>query len=97
MPVSVRLPKDDVARMGRMASVGIGNYPWSYAYSKYSYDGFYKAADSVLGGDSDAFLCVDDGLVYVPHLNELMLYKNKNGSAYRYFDEQARPGGTRAT
>lgn len=84
-PVSVRLPKDPVSRMWRMASVGIGNYPWSS--TKYDYEEFYKAAASVGGGDADTFLCVEDGLVYIPHENELMLYKNKNGSAYQYSDK----------
>ncbi len=85
-PVSVRLPKDDVARMWRMASVGIGNYPWSS--TKYEYEGFYAAATTAGGGEADTFLCIEDGLIYVPHLNELMLYKNPNGSAYVYSEKQ---------
>ena len=84
-PISVKLPCDFVTRMRRCASVGIGNYPWSS--TKYDYEEFYKAAVSVGGGHTDAFLCVEDGLVYIPHANELMLYKNKNGSAYQYFCE----------
>lgn len=81
-PVPVKLPKDFVARAWRCASVGIGNYPWST--TKYDYEDFYKAAATVGGGDADAFLCVEDGLIYIPHGNELILYKNKNGSAYQY-------------
>ena len=81
-PVPVKLPNSFHAIVWRCASVGIGNYPWSS--TKYDYEEFYRAAATVCGGEADTFLCVEDECVYIPFLNELMLYKNKNGSAYQY-------------
>lgn len=57
--------------------------------TKYEYEDFYKAAATAGGGEADAFLCIENDLVYVPHLNELMLYKGKNGSAYQYKEATA--------
>lgn len=81
-PVPVRLPNDFHAIMPRCASVGIGNYPWSS--TKYDFEEFYKAAATVGGEKTDTFFCIEDKCVYIPCANELMMYKNKNGSAYRY-------------
>lgn len=67
--------------MRRVASVGIGNYPWSSRH--YDYDEFYRRATPAGGGKSDLFRCRENGLVYIPCANELMLYLNKSGSAYR--------------
>lgn len=77
-PLSIQLKGDFHSITRRTASVGIGNYPWSH--TKYDYMEFYKAASHVDGGEADLFLCIEDGLVYIPCANELMLYKN--GSAF---------------
>lgn len=84
-PVSVPLPKDFFSITRRCASVGIGNYPWST--TKYKYKDFYTAAATAGGGEADTFLCLEDGLVYIPRENELMRYNNPNGSAYIYSEK----------
>lgn len=79
-PLTQKLKGDFFQITRRLRSVGIGNYPWSH--TPYNYDDFYKQATPAGGENADLFLCSEDGLVYVPCLNELMLYQNPNGSAW---------------
>lgn len=81
IPLPQKLEGDFFTTTRRSRSVGIGNYPWSSI--PYDYDDFYKSAAAVGGGESDLFLCVEDGCAYVPFSNELMRYLNADGSAYR--------------
>ena len=62
-------------------TLGICTYDWRKV--DYDYEAFYVAAG---GKNCDLFLCVENGYLYVPCLNELFLYPEKthNKQCRRY-------------
>jgi hypothetical protein len=59
-------------RISSDRDLGISTYSWSKG-EKYNYDEFYKASGN---SQSDLFLCLENGKVYIPGNNELFLFEN---------------------
>lgn len=58
-------------RLRRDKELGISAYEWSKG-EKYDYDKFYEASGN---SRSDLFLCIENGNVYIPCINELFLFE----------------------
>jgi hypothetical protein len=60
------------------ADINQSDNPLFEANNSYSYEGFYKAANS----EDDIFRCKEDGRVYVPAENYLFQYMGKEAHLY---------------
>ena len=58
-------------RISRDKDLGMSTYEWSKG-EKYNYDKFYEASGD---SQSDLFLCLENGNVYIPANNELFLFE----------------------
>lgn len=62
---------DITRRLKSDRSMGCSTYEW--ATKPYSHKDFYQAANAAGCGDYDKFLCLENGLTYVPCENELFM------------------------